>query len=71
MAEVDPLKKGRVNPGRRLVVFFQENAGNLGYRLDYFSTLYKENDTDVVAVAYRGYGASTGKPSEAGLKLDG
>ncbi len=55
---------------RRLVIFFHENAGNLGLRLDYFSMLYHEMNCDVLPVAYRGYSDSSGTPSEKGLKLD-
>ena len=42
----------------------------MGLRLDYFSMLYHEMNCDVLAIAYRGYSASSGKPSEHGLKLD-
>ena len=31
--------------------------------------LYHEANCDVLALAYRGYSASSGKPTEAGLKL--
>ena len=80
MAEHDPripsnLKDGadaksKVREDRRLVVFFHENAGNLGLRLDYFQTLYHEVNCDILAVAYRGYSASSGIPSEEGIKED-
>ena len=72
MAEVDPrvAEYNSMTYDRRLVIFFQENAGNLGLRMDYFQTLYHEANCDIVAVAYRGYSSSTGKPSEEGLKLD-
>ena len=66
---VDALRE-KMGQDRRLVVFFHENAGNLGLRLDYFEMLYKELNCDVIALAYRGYSASTGKPSEVGLKRD-
>ena len=52
-----------VSKDRRLVVFFHENAGNLGYRLDYFAALYHKADCDVLAIAYRGYSSSTGTTS--------
>ena len=73
MSEYDPrhlslLAEMRLD--RRLVVFFHENAGNLGLRMDYFQTLYHEANCDVLAVAYRGYSSSSGKPTEEGLKLD-
>lgn len=51
-------------------MFFHENAGNIGLRLDYFQMLYHEASADILAVAYRGYSDSTGKPNEEGLKLD-
>jgi len=44
---------------RNTVVFFHENAGNLGLRLDYFSMLYHEMGLNVIAFAYRGYSDST------------
>ena len=45
---------------RRLVVFFHENAGNIGLRLDYFQQLYHTLGIDVLVFAYRGYSDSTG-----------
>ena len=73
MAENDPRESKTLismKQNRRLVIFFHENAGNLGLRLDYFSMLYHEMNCDVLAVAYRGYSDSSGTPSEKGLKLD-
>ena len=55
---------------RRLIVFFHENAGNLGLRLDYFQQLYHVLGVDILAFAYRGYSDSTGEPTEEGLKSD-
>ncbi len=55
---------------RDTVVFFHENAGNIGLRLDYFDLLYKKVGVNVLAVGYRGYGRSEGEPTEAGMKLD-
>ena len=43
---------------RKTVVFFHENAGNLGLRLDYFSLLYHDLGLNVVSFAYRGYSDS-------------
>ena len=53
-----------------MVVFFHENAGNIGLRLAYFQHLYHELGVDILAFAYRGYSESTGTPTEAGLKSD-
>ena len=52
------------------MVFFHENAGNLGLRMDYLAMVYQELHCDIVVVAYRGYSHSSGVPSEYGLKLD-
>lgn len=40
------------------VVFFHENAGNIGLRLDYFERLCKQVGVNVLCVAYRGYSGS-------------
>ena len=58
---------------RKTVVFFHENAGNLGLRLDYFSMLYNEMGLNVISFAYRGYSDSilqAGFPSESSIKQD-
>ncbi|OMJ93573.1 hypothetical protein SteCoe_3408 [Stentor coeruleus] len=52
------------------IIYFHGNAGNLGFRLDIYETLYKTVKTNVLAVSYRGYGYSEGKPNEIGLNLD-
>lgn len=52
------------------VIFFHENAGNIGLRLDYFEMLYKKLDVNILSVAYRGYSGSEGTPSEEGLIED-
>jgi pimeloyl-ACP methyl ester carboxylesterase len=58
---------------RNTVVFFHENAGNLGLRLDYFSFLYHDMGVNVIAFAYRGYSDSVllaGFPTENSIKQD-
>lgn len=52
------------------IIFFHENAGNLGYRLDFFQELYNSLGVNIIAIAYRGYSDSTGHPSEPGLQSD-
>ena len=62
-----------MNSGRSeapLVVYFQANAGNIGFRLDIFERLVKQARLSILAVSYRGYGFSEGTPSEKGLMLD-
>ena len=58
------------NNQRRLMVFFHENAGNIGLRLDYFELAYKRLNCDIFVMAYRGYSDSDGKPDEALIKKD-
>lgn len=54
----------------RTLIFFHGNAGNVGARLPNIEILVKHLKTNVLILAYRGYGDSEGKPSEEGLKLD-
>jgi len=60
-----------VPPKRDLpvVLYFQGNAGALRHRIDRFRALTGEG-YGLVALSYRGYGGSTGSPSEAGLIAD-
>ena len=55
---------------RPVVVFFQENAGNMAYRLHFLKPLTRVLDCSAFILSYRGYGASGGRPSEAGLQAD-
>ena len=57
--------------GRPVILYFHGNAGNLGRpgRVGRFRAL-TEDGTGLFAVSYRGYGGSTGSPSEQGLHLD-
>jgi fermentation-respiration switch protein FrsA (DUF1100 family) len=53
-----------------LLIFFHGNAGNMGHRLSDILRLNKFG-INILGVDYRGYGKSTGKPSEEGIYLDG
>ena len=53
-----------------LLLYLHGNGGALRYRVDRFRALV-EDGTGLVALSYRGYGGSTGSPSEAGLIADG
>jgi fermentation-respiration switch protein FrsA (DUF1100 family) len=57
--------------GRRALVFFHGNAGNIADRLDRARILHDRFGFDVFLVDYRGYGRSAGRPSEEGLYRDG
>ncbi len=52
-----------------LVVYFHGNGGNLSMWLPILGELHRQGFT-VAAIDYRGYGASTGRPSEEGLYRD-
>jgi fermentation-respiration switch protein FrsA (DUF1100 family) len=56
-------------PDKFTVVFFQGNAGHLGYR-NYKVRPWIENGYGVLMVGYRGFG-NPGSPSEQGLYADG
>jgi uncharacterized protein len=52
-----------------VVLYFQGNAGALDLRVGRFQWLV-EDGTGLVALGYRGYGGSSGKPNEQGLIYD-
>ena len=52
------------------IIYFHENAGNIGNQLFAVEALYFELEVNVLIVGYRGYGHSEGTPSEAGLEID-
>jgi fermentation-respiration switch protein FrsA (DUF1100 family) len=51
------------------VIYFHGNGGNLSVWLPILASLHAQN-LRVLAVDYRGYGLSTGRPSEEGVYLD-
>jgi fermentation-respiration switch protein FrsA (DUF1100 family) len=58
------------NTSKRLVIYFHGNAGNIYDRLPELIDLSKAGAT-ILGVGYRGYGKSSGKPSEKGIYKDG
>ncbi len=52
-----------------VVLYFHGNGGALRYRVDRFRALTADG-TGLVALSYRGYGGSTGRPTETGLLED-
>lgn len=53
-----------------IVIYFHGNAGNIYERIPELINLSKTG-VSVLGISYRGYGKSTGKPSERGTCLDG
>ncbi|MDF1550781.1 MAG: alpha/beta hydrolase [Bacteroidales bacterium] len=63
------LFKTNISQARGIIIYFHGNAGNLNrwgkYAVDFTSLRY-----DVLMVEYRGYGKSTGTPTEEVLYSD-
>ena len=51
------------------ILFFHGNAGNLTHRYQWCEQL-RQKDFNLLAIDYRGYGKSTGRPSEYGIYAD-
>ena len=54
---------------RPVVIYFHGNGGSLAWRAERFARITADG-TGLLALSYRGYGGSTGNPSEAGLLRD-
>jgi len=54
---------------RGTVLFFHGNAGNISHRIDYLQMFHRLRYSMLI-VDYRGYGKSSGTPSEAGTYRD-
>lgn len=54
---------------KRTVLFCHGNAGNISHRLDTLQ-MFHELGLNCLIVDYRGYGDSTGRPTETGTKID-
>ena len=52
-----------------VILYFHGNGGALRYRVDRYRALTQDG-SGLVALSYRGYGGSSGRPSEAGLIED-
>jgi fermentation-respiration switch protein FrsA (DUF1100 family) len=53
----------------KFVIYFHGNAGNLYNRIEEASVIYNMG-YDLVISGYRGYGKSSGEPSEKGIYID-
>ncbi len=55
--------------GRPVVLYFHGNGAALRWRVERFRALTADG-TGLIALSYRGYGGSSGRPTEPGLVLD-
>lgn len=62
-----PGEKGSTAP---TFIYLHGNAGNIGHRLSNAKGLFLRCGCNILMVDYRGYGLSTGKPSERGFYDD-
>ncbi|MBX3617139.1 MAG: alpha/beta hydrolase [Nitrosomonas sp.] len=51
------------------ILLFHGNAGNISHRINYL-TMFRKLGYNTLLFDYRGYGQSSGKPSESGTYLD-
>ncbi|MDA9499052.1 alpha/beta hydrolase [Bradyrhizobium sp. CCBAU 11357] len=56
-------------PGRSVILYFHGNGDSLAGRVSRFKAMTADG-TGLVALSYRGYGGSSGMPSEQGLLRD-
>lgn len=56
-------------PDRPTILYLHGNAGSIAGRADRL-TLYQQNGYGMLLLSYRGYGGSTGSPTEQGLVND-
>jgi|YelNatPaOPRAMG01_1025707.scaffolds.fasta_scaffold27612_4 fermentation-respiration switch protein FrsA (DUF1100 family) len=67
---VFPVRSETGQRPRVTIIYFHGNAGNLSHRLQDVRNLIATCQCNVLMVSYRGYGESSGTPSEQGFKLD-
>ncbi|KAI1204134.1 alpha/beta-hydrolase [Annulohypoxylon truncatum] len=73
ITKTESFKLLRNDPEARLVVYFHGNAGHIAQRIrpNSYHSLTDSSRYHVLAIDYRGFGKSTGTPSEEGLIRDG
>mmetsp|Transcript_6667 Transcript_6667/g.11011 ORF Transcript_6667/g.11011 Transcript_6667/m.11011 type:complete len:331 (-) Transcript_6667:272-1264(-) len=52
------------------ILYFHANAGNMGFRMPFLERLHDCTPCNIFIISYRGYGHSTGTPSEGGVYKD-
>jgi fermentation-respiration switch protein FrsA (DUF1100 family) len=64
-----PAQNPDTKPDTKTVLFFHGNAGNISHRLETIK-IYNQLGFNFLIFDYRGFGTSTGKPTEQGTYLD-
>eukprot|EP00698_Gefionella_okellyi_P010293 TRINITY_DN2663_c0_g1_i1.p1 TRINITY_DN2663_c0_g1~~TRINITY_DN2663_c0_g1_i1.p1 ORF type:complete len:299 (-),score=49.36 TRINITY_DN2663_c0_g1_i1:46-942(-) len=64
------LRDADKSPRAGTMIYFHGNAGNISMRLAHAAPFVRRYGMNVFLVSYRGYGKSTGIPSETGLRMD-
>ncbi len=59
-----------LDPKKKTLLFFHSNATTLNDISRFINKIISDCNYNVIAIDYRGYGNSTGEPSEKGLYLD-
>ena len=56
---------------KSIMIYFHGNAANLENRASKYHNFAQNSDFNILAITYRGYPGSSGKPSEEGFYMDG
>lgn len=59
-----------LDTSKPIIIMFHGNAGNLSHRTELFKQFTENNNLNILAIDYRGYGKSNGSPSESGFYED-
>jgi len=65
-----PVENPKTKQAAKTILFFHGNAGNISHRLETIK-IYNQLGFNFFIFDYRGFGLSTGKPTEHGTYLDG
>jgi fermentation-respiration switch protein FrsA (DUF1100 family) len=68
--ELESLLFSHNKRSEKFVIYFHGNAGNVYNRINESSIIYNMG-YDLIISGYRGYGRSSGEPSEKGIYIDG
>ena len=68
--ELESLLFSHNKMSEKIVIYFNGNSGNIYNRIKEATVIYNMG-YDLIISGYRGYGRSSGKPSEKGIYIDG